>query len=224
MKNFVCIILLSVGFILNAQESKHDLGNFDKVFAYDNLPVTLIKSNENKAIVTGESRSEVEFDIDGMTLRIKLGIDNLWDDDNNTEVVVYYKSLHEVRAKRNASITIQDKIKTDLFTLEAQEGGDVTGNFKVDHLTAFVRSGGEITPSGSAENQEVSINTGGKYYAKNLESDYLNINIKAGGVADVMVTGKVTAKVRAGGTVNVYGNPEEIDKSTLFGGDVVRKN
>ncbi|WP_417884605.1 head GIN domain-containing protein [Zunongwangia sp.] len=224
MKKFVCIVMMSIGLLTNAQESKHDLDNFDKIFAYDNLPVTLIHGDDNKAVVTGKSRSEVEFDIDGTTLRIKLGIDNLWSDDDDTKVVVYYKDLNEVRAKRNASIVIEDKIKTNLFTLEAQEGGDVTGDFEVNHLTAFVRSGGEITPSGTSKNQEVSINTGGKYYAKNLESDYLNIKIKAGGVADVTVTGKVTAKVRAGGTVNVYGNPEEIDKSTLFGGDVVRKN
>jgi len=119
---------------------------------------------------------------------------------------------------------IADKINAEFFTLEAQEGADITGEFEVDNLIALIRSGGEITPSGNVKHQEVNINTGGKYYAKNLQSDYLNVDIKAGGVADVTVSGKVTAKVRAGGTVNVYGDPEEIDKSTLFGGKVVRKN
>ncbi len=224
MKNLLIIAFMAFGFAVNAQETKHDLADFQKIFVYDGLPVKLVRSDENKAVVTGESREDVEFDIENATLKIKLGIDNIFDDDDDTQVLLYYKSIDEVRAKQNASVMIADKINAEFFTLEAQEGADITGEFEVDNLIALIRSGGEITPSGNVKHQEVNINTGGKYYAKNLQSDYLNIDIKAGGVADVTVSGKVTAKVRAGGTVNVYGDPEEIDKSTLFGGKVVRKN
>ncbi|WBL22371.1 head GIN domain-containing protein [Zunongwangia sp. HRR-M8] len=224
MKNIFIAVFMAIGLAVTAQETKHDIGDFEKIFVYDGLPVKLVRSNENKAVVTGESREDVDFDIEDATLKIKLGIDHIFDDDDDTQVLLYYKSIDEVRAKQNASIIIADKINAEFFTLEAQEGGDITGEFEVDNLIALIRSGGEITPSGKVNHQEVNINTGGKYYAKNLQSQYLNVDIKAGGVADVTVSGKVTAKVKAGGTVNVYGDPEEIDKSTLFGGKVVRKN
>ncbi|MDN3595923.1 head GIN domain-containing protein [Zunongwangia endophytica] len=224
MKNIFIAVFMAIGVAVTAQETKHDLADFEKIFVYDGLPVKLVRADENKAVVTGESREEVYFEIDKNTLKVKLGIDNIFDDDDDTQVLVYYKSIDEIRAKQNASILIGDKINAEFFTLEAQEGSDITGDFEVDNLIVLIRSGGEITPSGKTKHQEVNINTGGKYYAKNLQSEYLNIDIKAGGVADVTVSGKVTAKVKAGGTVNVYGDPEEIDKSTLFGGKVVRKN
>ncbi len=224
MKKLLIITFIAFGLAVNAQETNHDLADFEKIFVYDGLPVKLVRSDVNKATVTGKSREDVEFDIEDNKLKIKLGIDNIFDDDDDTQVLLYYKNIDEIRAKQNASIIIADKINAEFFTLEAQEGGDITGEFEVDNLIALLRSGGELTPSGKVKHQEVSINTGGKYYGKNLQSEYLNISIKAGGVADVTVSGKATAKVRAGGTVNVYGDPEDIDKSTLFGGKVVRKN
>ena len=75
MKNLLIIAFMAFGFAVNAQETKHDLADFQKIFVYDGLPVKLVRSDENKAVVTGESREDVEFDIENATLKIKLGID-----------------------------------------------------------------------------------------------------------------------------------------------------
>ena len=138
MKNLLIIAFMAFGFAVNAQETKHDLADFQKIFVYDGLPVKLVRSDENKAVVTGESREDVEFDIENATLKIKLGIDNIFDDDDDTQVLLYYKSIDEVRAKQNASVMIADKINAEFFTLEAQEGADITGEFEVDNLIAHL--------------------------------------------------------------------------------------
>ncbi|MFD1094522.1 head GIN domain-containing protein [Salegentibacter chungangensis] len=206
------------------QKITHDLGNFTGIKVYDGVEVTLIKGDQNRAVITGSNRDEVEFKLDDGTLKIKMSIDNIWDDDDNTVVNLYYKKVDRIEAIQGTSVKVKDKMKQDRLHLETQEGADIFAEINVETLTSKCLTGGEIEVSGKADLQEVTIRAGGKYYAKNLNSNQVDISISAGGVADITAKKAVNAKVRAGGTVNVYGNPEVIDKNTLFGGNINRKN
>lgn len=219
---FLLVLLFSVA--VSAQKATHDLDFFRQVKIYNGLKVTLIKGNEARAVVTGESRDEVRFDIDHGILKIKLSLNNIFKDDNDTRVVVYYEELEKVDALQNSSVQIQAKIRQDNFGMEVQEGADITAEINVNSFRAKCLTGGQIEVSGKADRQDVTIKAGGQYYAKNLKSDNIDISVSAGGVADVFAKKEVNAKVRAGGTVNVYGDPEVIDKNTWLGGEVVRKN
>ena len=48
------------------------------------------------------------------------------------------------------------------------------------------------------------------------------MSLRAAGVAHVNTTQKVIAKVRAGGDMYIYGNPEQIDESRVLGGRIKR--
>ncbi len=219
---FLLVMLFSVA--ISAQNTTHDLDYFRQVKVYNGLKVKLVKAKEARAVVTGESRDEVNFDIDHGILKIRLSINNIFKDNNDTRVVLYYEELEKVDALQNSSVNIEDKIRQDNFDLEVQEGGDITAEINVNNFRAKCITGGEIEVSGKADRQDVTIRAGGQYYAKNLKSDDVDISISAGGVADIFAKKEVNAKVRAGGTVNVYGDPEVIDKNTLLGGEVNRKN
>lgn len=224
MKNLALVLMLLFSAFSYAQETTHDLGNFRQIKVYNGLKVSLEKGNKNRAVVTGESREEVKFQINKGILKIKLSLDNIWDDENNTRIKLYYRDLEKVDALQNSTVKLEDKIKQDSFGVEVQEGSEIYGEVNVDYFTAKCLTGGEIEVEGKADQQEVTIRAGGQYYAKNLRSENIEISISAGGVADIYATAEVKAKVRAGGTVNVYGNPELIDKNTLLGGEVNRKN
>lgn len=224
MKKVAFLLLIMFSVAMSAQETTHELDYFRQVKVYNGLKVKLVKGNHAKAIVTGESRDEVRFDIDHGILKIKLSLNNIFKDDNDTRVVVYFEELEKVDALQNSSVKIDDKIRQDNFSLEVQEGADITAEMNVNSFRAKCLTGGEIEVSGKADRQDVTIKAGGQYYAKNLKSDDIDISISAGGVADIFAKKEVNAKVRAGGTVNVYGDPEVIDKNTLLGGEVVRKN
>jgi len=64
------------------------------------------------------------------------------------------------------------------------------------------------------------VNTGGKIYNKQLNTQQTTVVVNAGGRADVNASEKVDAKVRAGGSIYIYGNPKEIDKDKVFGGKI----
>ena len=84
-------------------------------------------------------------------------------------------------------------------------------------------SGAVIKTYGTANTQDISVNTGGNYLGEGLITQTTSIVIQAGGIADVNATKTVDATAQAGGTINVYGNPETLLKHTALGGKIKEK-
>ena len=83
-------------------------------------------------------------------------------------------------------------------------------------------TGGVITASGSSDNQDVAINTGGVYEGKDFITKFTTVNVNAGSRAEIFASDYVKATVKAGGEVQVYGDPGKMDEKTVFGGKVIR--
>lgn len=215
--------ILFSGTLLGQEEITHQLESFSEVKVYNGLKLNLHYGDENKAVVTGRNRGDVQFKVENGILKVKMNLDNIWKEDN-TKVDLYFKFLKNIDARQNSLVELSDTYKTEELNLEASEGAKIFAEIEVQYLSVKSLTGGEVEVKGKADAQDIKIRAGGQYYARYLESRNINISISAGGVADINASGKVDAKVRAGGTVNVYGNPEIIDKNTLFGGKVNRKN
>lgn len=219
---FILIALGCVNFLM-AQESNHELKDFDHIKVYNGLKVLLKHSSTNKAVVKGTNSQDISFEIDDNMLKVRSKIDNLFSD-KDFEIIVFYKELTSLEVVQNSGIKLADKLKTKNLVLETQEGAEIIGEINVEKLRSKAITGGTIDITGKAESQEIKIRAGGKYYAKNLKTKNSDVNVSAGGVADIFAKENVIAKVKAGGTVNVYGNPKNLDKNTLFGGKILRKN
>ena len=59
-----------------------------------------------------------------------------------------------------------------------------------------------------------------KCATKNLITKQTTITGNAGGEADVYATDLVDAKVRAGGTILIYGKPKQINQKVVAGGSI----
>ena len=77
--------------------------------------------------------------------------------------------------------------------------------------------------AGRAAVQEISIGTGGRFEGKDLQTEETTVTITTGGNAQVKASETVNAKVRAGGTIEVYGNPKNLNETRVLGGTIVRK-
>jgi hypothetical protein len=74
--------------------------------------------------------------------------------------------------------------------------------------------------SGKALNQDVTL----MWNLKSKELHVSNDNKRfCRGNAEIYATTLVDAKVRAGGSIYIYGSPKQI-KETLFGGTIIEKN
>lgn len=224
MKNrFPLFIVLFVfsGSLFAQKANTKTLEKFTELKAYDRIVVTLVKSSENKLVITGDDKDEVNISNKNGLLKIKMEFDNFMDGDEAKATLYYTEDLVLIDANENAKINSDEVLKQDgRIEIKTQEGGRIDLKVALNDLYTKSISGGEVTLSGSANTQEVMVNTGGKIYNKQLDTKETVVVVNAGGRADIKASDKVEAKVRAGGSIYIYGNPKEIQKDKVFGGKI----
>ena len=63
MKNLIALIILLVSFSSIAQEkTTKDIEKFTEIKAFDQIQVTLIKSDKNQVVLTGEDQGDVDIE------------------------------------------------------------------------------------------------------------------------------------------------------------------
>ena len=222
MKKIFTIVVIMIGLVVTAQNTvEKAVGEFKELKVYDLIEVELIKSKKNKVVVTGKNTEDVVVVNKNGKLKIKMNLEESYDG-NNTTVKLYYTSVDILDANEGAVISSKDKIKQFEIELRAQEGGRINVALKVQTVSIKSVTGGIIETSGKSEKQDISINTGGVYKGKELKTVTTKVVIRAAGEADVNASDLVDVKIRAGGDVFIYGNPERVDESRVIGGRIKR--
>lgn len=219
MKKIILLLILSCASITYAQEITVELDNFTEAEITKGLKVNFTKAEENKAIITGSSRDNVSLHVKNGVLKVSIDIDHLWNEDN-TIVNISYKQLLKIEAKQNAKIDLCGRIEQPLFHIRVQEGSDVKAHLDVESLYASVVTGGNLFIIGTATKQDIDVKAAGDFKGENLIGSQVKISVVGGGTASIFSKAYVNAKIRAGGTIYVYGNPEKIDETTTFGGTI----
>lgn len=224
MKRLILLVTILVSTIGVAQKPiEKSIGEFTELKVYDLIEVELVKSNEYKVIITGSNSEDVLINNNNGTLKIKMNINKLFDG-NKTKVVLYYKTVDIIDANEGAKVYSKDAIKQYELELKAQEGGSIDVPINVTYAIIKAVTGGIIKSTGKADSQKVSLLTGGIYNAETLETEKTEVSINAGGEARIKASKLVDIKIRAGGDVYVYGDPETLNESTVLGGRVKRMN
>ncbi|WP_396636820.1 head GIN domain-containing protein [Maribacter sp. R77961] len=213
-------LFLIVATVFGQRSNTIELERFTELKVYDRIIVTLVKSNENKLVITGDDKDEVEISEKGDLLKIKMEFDNFLDG-NEAKATLYYKEeLSLIDANENAKIISNEVYKGKRTDIRGQEGGVIDLELAVDYVYVRAISGSEITLTGKSNEQEIAVNTGGKVYNENFNTRETTVTVLAGGRADVKASSKVIAKVKAGGSIYIYGNPDNIEKNKVFGGKI----
>ncbi|WP_238934455.1 head GIN domain-containing protein [Aurantibacter crassamenti] len=207
-----------------AQETKtfNQLGKFTEIKAYDGLSVNLIKSDTNKAVVTGENIGKIAIDNNDGVLKLRMQITKIFSGYRTFVNVYYTEQLVTIDVNEDARITSEDNIQQDLLELKAQEGGELLIIANVEQLLVKSVTGGKIQTFGSADLQDIAINTGGVYEGEKFITKFSTINVNAGSRAEIYAVDYVKATVKAGGEVLVFGNPAKMEEKTIFGGKITR--
>ncbi|GGX33500.1 head GIN domain-containing protein [Aquimarina muelleri] len=219
IKKVILLLFLPLGLI--AQKTTKELGDFNEIKVYDGINVTLVKSSDNKAVITGKDIDQVAIVNNEGRLKIRMEIDNLLDGEDTNVTLYYKKELNLVDANEKAKIASKDVLGSKYLNVRAQEGAEIDIKINTRNLDSKAISGGKIKLSGTTINQEVLVRTGGSYYAKKLKSQRVDVTVFAGGKAFVHSNEFVEANVTAGGTIEVYGNPKTIKKDKTLGGSII---
>jgi hypothetical protein len=219
------VFILVIAFAMQsavAQVSKN-LGDFNTVKVYDKLNVKLIASSENKVIITGSREKEVEVVNNNGELKLRMPFPKLLSG-NDITIQLFYKNIDGVDANEGAYVSSEETFDATIMDISAREGAEVHLNLDVNKVNVKAVTGGIIVLEGKATNQDITIMTGGELEAKDLITNQTTVSVSAGGNAEVNATVLVDAKVKAGGSVWVYGKPKQINKKTVLGGTIEEKN
>jgi len=221
MKKVFLVAIAVVSQATFAQVTKK-LGDFNAVKVFDKLTVKLIASTENKVVISGTREKEVEVVNNNGELKLRMPFPKLLSGDA-ISIKLYYKNIDEISANEGSSVSSDAVFKQTIFDLSAKEGAKI--NLKVDAQKVNVKAvtGSIIELSGEALNQDVVIMSGGVLKSRNLHTSQTTINLSAGGNAEINASTLVDAKVKAGGTVSIYGKPKQINQQTILGGKIEEK-
>lgn len=196
-----------------------DVGDFTEVKVYDRIVVNLVKSDENKVVITGADADQlVVVNKDGV-LKIKMEIDLIFDG-NETFVHVHYNNLKTIDGNEGAVISSNELIEQDNIEIKMQEGARAKVGLNVKNAKMRAVTGGIIEASGLAKSQDVTVNTGGIYEGRDLETENSEVFVQAGGEVEVYASKLADVTIRAGGDVDVYGKPENVKRRRTFGGRI----
>ena len=222
MKKLITLLTVVLATTVFAQKPiEKTIGEFQELKVYDLINVELVKSDENKVVISGENTKDVLVNNKNGKLKIKMSLEEIFDG-NNTKVTLYYTSLDIIDVNEGAKVHSEDTIKQFEIDLKAQEGGSIKVNLDVNYTNIKAVTGGIIKTSGTAKNQDVKLITGGIYKGTELETSKTDVSINAAGEAYVNASKLVDVKIRAGGDVFIYGDPETVNENRVLGGRIKR--
>ena len=222
MKKVLIIAFVFLCQLATAQVTRN-LGDFDQVKVFDKINVKLIAASENKIVVTGTRADELETVNKNGELKIRMPFPKLLSGEDIT-VKLYFKNLESIAVSEGSYVSSENDFKQTSLDLNAKSGGEIKLTIAVDKVSVKVNSGGIVSLFGTAENQEVVITSGGILNAKELATSQTTISVAAGGKSEIHASILVDAKVRAGGSIFIYGKPKQINQEVFIGGTILEKN
>lgn len=199
-----------------------NIGEFNKVTAFDKIEVLLLQSTENKIVISGNEADQVELVNKNGELKIRMPFAKTMTGED-ISVQVFFIKLDAVEANEGSIINSKHIFKGLNFDIIAKEGAQIKLLLDVDRVSSKISSGAIVNLEGTAKNQEAIINAGGELEAKELVTIQTIVTTNAGGNAEVYAQDFVDAKTRAGGSILLYGNPKQLNQKTVAGGTIIKK-
>ncbi len=217
MKKILFLLLIFSQLIFSQIEK--EVGDFSKVTSFDKIDVNLIQANENKVVLNGSGSEDVEVINKNGELKIRMPLLKMLTGDN-VSATVYFKNIDAVEANEGSRISSYDVLEATSFDIIAKEGAEIKVKLNVSRVVIKLSSGAKVSLSGKATNQDAVLGSGSVLESDKLITDQTIITANSGAEADVFASELVDAKVRAGGNITIYGNPKQINKKIIAGGEI----
>lgn len=224
MKKIVTLLILAISSSVFSQRMiENNVGDFHKIKVFDLIEVNLIQSDEDKIIIKGLNVDDIKWTNNDGVLKLRMQLDKKFTGED-TFIEVYYKDIDVIDGNEGAKIVCNELIEQNRIELRTQEGARIIAGLDVEYAEMRAVTGGILEVSGLAENQTVTLNTGGIFDGRELKTMASEVKISAGGEAEVYASESIDVNVKAGGDVDIFGNPKKVRKKTLVGGSIRVRN
>ena len=196
------------------------LGQFNEIKVFDGIRVTLIPSGADSLVVEGKNKEYLSYKNKNGRLYIRMDVKKRLSGFNTTVALFTSNPLEVIDANEGAFVSCQDVLFQQSVVLKAQEGAEIDALLDVQKVSTKTVSGGIVNLKGAAVIQQHRVSAGGVVDAATLDSEQVEVRVKAGGNAAVRATELAEARVSFGGTVKVYGQPKKLIQKTAVGGNI----
>lgn len=196
------------------------LGQFDEIKVFDGIRVTVIPSEADSLVIEGKNKDFVSYKNKNGRLYIRMNVKKRLSGFNTTVALFSSTPLEVIDVNEGAFVSFQDVLFQQSIVLKAQEGAEIDAILDVQKVTTKTVSGGIVNLKGAAVTQEHRVSAGGVVDAATLDSQQVQVSVKAGGSAAVRATELADARVSFGGSVKVYGEPKKLIQKTAVGGNI----
>lgn len=196
------------------------LGEFDEIKVFDGIRVTLIPADADSLAVEGKNKEFLSYKNKNGRLYIRMDVKKRLSGFNTTVALFYSNPLEVIDANEGSFVSCQDVLFQQSITLKSQEGAEIDATLDVQKVFTKTVSGGIVNLKGAAVTQEHRVSAGGVVDAFTLDSEQVEVRVKAGGNAAVRATEFAEATVSFGGSVKVYGEPKKLIKKIAVGGNI----
>ncbi|MTG96547.1 MULTISPECIES: head GIN domain-containing protein [Myroides] len=219
MKKLAVLITLLVAQISFAQIDK-EIGSFKKLSVFDQIEVTLIPTTGSTKIeIEGKKQDNVNVINKNEHLKIKMNFTNSYQGDE-IKVTLYYKELNEINAGEGANVVGKGTLNANVLDVQGKTGSSIKLDIDTDKVNVKAGAGSIIRLTGKANVQDALSNSGADIINSKLVTKQTSVTVNAGGKASINATDVADAKVRAGGSISVYGNPKTLNEKTIAGGTI----
>ena len=95
--------------------------DFTTVKVYDLIHISLVKSDQNKVVISGQDADDVEIISKNNILKVRIKFERTFDG-TKTFVAVHYTTLEVIDGNEGAKIVGNELIEQDKIELRVQEG------------------------------------------------------------------------------------------------------
>ena len=196
------------------------LGQFDEIKVFDGIRVTVIPSQADSLVIEGKNKDFVSYKNKNGRLYIRMNVKKRLSGFNTTVALFSSTPLEVIDVNEGAFVSFQDVLFQQSIVFKAQEGAEIDAILDVQKVTTKTVSGGIVNLKGAAVTQEHRVSAGGVVDAATLDSQQVQVSVKAGGSAAVRATELADARVSFGGSVKVYGEPKKLIQKKAVGGNI----
>ena len=179
------------------------LGQFDEIKVFDGIRVTVIPSQADSLVIEGKNKDFVSYKNKNGRLYIRMNVKKRLSGFNTTVALFSSTPLEVIDVNEGAFVSFQDVLFQQSIVFKAQEGAEIDAILDVQKVTTKTVSGGIVNLKGAAVTQEHRVSAGGVVDAATLDSQQVQVSVKAGGSAAVRATELADARVSFGGSVKV---------------------
>ena len=236
------------GIISNSKEPKGQIiskdfaGNFDEIKVATGITAELIKSEEEKVVLSAPSDVIKDVLVENNAGKLYIHVkDGFKYKTNKISAKIYVKDFTALDASSSANISSKDQFTQEKTNIDVASGGSITGSFEANDLSVDASSGGtfsgknwavnfqsdissgaNINANGKAKNAKISTSSGSSFEGNDVIVENATADASSGSSISIAVSNKLNAEASSGSSVNVKkaGNLTDITKDENSGGSI----